>query len=155
MHSLSDFDFDLPTELIAQAPLSDRSASRLLHVDGKRLIDRQFTDIVDLIQPGDLLVFNDTRVLKARLFGAKATGGKIEVLIERVLDDRTVLAQVRASKSPQPGSTLQLADAFDVTVGERAGEFYTLHFSDDVLTLIDQHGHLPLPPYIERAADAA
>jgi len=155
MYTLSDFDFHLPAELIAQAPLPDRSASRLLHVDGSRLIDRQFTDIVELLQPGDLMVFNDTRVLKARLFGSKATGGKIEVLIERVLDDRTALAQVRASKTPRPGTRLTLADSFDVEVGERAGEFFTLHFPDDVLTLIEQHGHLPLPPYIERAADAA
>ncbi len=155
MYTLSDFDFHLPPELVAQAPLPDRSASRLLHVDGQHLIDRQFTDIVDLLQPGDLMVFNDTRVLKARLFGSKATGGKIEVLIERVLDDRTVLAQVRASKTPRAGTRLTLADSFDVTVGERAGEFFTLRFPDDVLTLVEQHGHLPLPPYIERAADAA
>lgn len=155
MYTLSDFDFPLPAELIAQLPLPDRSASRLLQVAGQGLIDRSFTDIVDLVQPGDLMIFNDTRVLKARLFGSKATGGKIEVLIERVLDDRTVLAQVRASKTPRPGSRLTLADSFDVEVGERAGEFFTLRFPDDVLTLLDRHGHLPLPPYIERAADAA
>ena len=153
MYVLSDFDFDLPAELIAQLPLAERSASRLLHVDGAHCIDRQFPDIVELLQPGDLLVFNDTRVLKARLFGAKATGGKIEVLIERVLDTRTALAQVRASKSPQAGSTLRLADAFDVTVGERAGEFFTLTFPSDVIELLDTYGRLPLPPYIERAAD--
>lgn len=153
MYSLSDFDFDLPQELIAQLPLPQRSASRLLHVDNDKLVDRAFADIVDLLAPGDLLVFNDTRVLKARFFGVKATGGKVEVLVERVLDNRTVHAQVRASKSPQAGSTIRLADAFDVTVGERAGEFYTLQFPADVFDLIEAHGRLPLPPYIEHAAD--
>jgi S-adenosylmethionine:tRNA ribosyltransferase-isomerase len=153
MYSLSDFDFDLPQELIAQLPLPQRSASRLLHVDGDALVDRAFTEIVDLLLPGDLLVFNDTRVLKARFFGVKETGGKVEVLVERVLDNRTVLAQVRASKSPPAGSTIRLSDAFDVTVGERAGEFYTLSFPSDVFDLIEAHGRLPLPPYIEHAAD--
>ncbi|MEA5097756.1 MAG: tRNA preQ1(34) S-adenosylmethionine ribosyltransferase-isomerase QueA [Burkholderiaceae bacterium] len=153
MFTLSDFDFNLPSELIAQLPLPDRSASRLLQVDGEKLIDRAFTDLVELLHSGDLLVFNDTRVLKARLFGTKATGGKIEVLIERVTGERSAIAQVRASKSPQPGSTLRLEDAFEVTVGERAGEFFTLTFPGKVLDLIDQYGRLPLPPYIERAAD--
>jgi S-adenosylmethionine:tRNA ribosyltransferase-isomerase len=153
MYSLSDFDFDLPQEFIAQLPLPERSASRLLHVDGDTLVDRAFAEIVDLLTPGDLLVFNDTRVLKARFFGVKATGGKVEVLVERVLDNRSVHAQVRASKSPSPGSTIRLADAFDVTVGERVGEFYTLRFPSDVFDLIDAHGRLPLPPYIEHAAD--
>lgn len=153
MYSLSDFDFDLPQELIAQTPLPERSASRLLHVDGDTLADRAFTDIVDLLAPGDLLVFNDTRVLKARFFGVKDTGGKVEVLIERIIDNRTAHAQVRASKSPQQGSSIRLADAFDVQVGERVGEFYTLQFPSDVFELIEQHGRLPLPPYIEHDAD--
>ena len=153
MYSLSDFDFELPQELIAQFPLPERSASRLLHVDGDTLHDRAFADVVALVSPGDLLVFNDTRVLKARFYGAKETGGKVEVLVERVLDNRTVLAQIRASKSPQAGVKLRLADAFDVTVGERAGEFFTLSFPDDVFDLIDTYGRLPLPPYIEHAAD--
>jgi S-adenosylmethionine:tRNA ribosyltransferase-isomerase len=151
MYSLSDFDFNLPPERIAQFPLPDRSASRLLHVDGKALVDRKFTDILDLLQAGDLLVMNDTRVLKARFFGIKDSGGKVEVLVERVLDTRTVLAQVRASKSPGPGVKIRLADAFDVTVGERAGEFFTLRFDADVFDLIEQYGRLPLPPYIEHA----
>ena len=151
MYSLSDFDFNLPPERIAQFPLPDRSASRLLHVDSKQLHDRQFTDIVDLLQPGDLLVMNNTRVLKARFFGVKDSGGKVEALVERVLDTRTVLAQLRASKSPGPGVKIRLADAFDVTVGERAGEFFTLHFEADVFDLIEQYGRLPLPPYIEHA----
>ncbi len=154
MYSLSDFDFDLPPELIAQAPLPERSASRLLQVGKDALTDRVFADILDLLQPGDVLVFNDTRVLNARFYGVKETGGKVEVLVERVSDVTTVLAQVRASKSPPPGTRLRLADAFDVTVGERAGEFFTLHFPSDALPLIDQYGRLPLPPYIEHDADA-
>ena len=154
MYSLSDFDFNLPPERIAQLPLPDRSASRLLHLDGEQIVDRQFADIVELLVPGDLLVMNDTRVLKARFFGVKETGGNVEVLVERVLDSRTVLAQVRASKSPKPGNKIRLADAFNVTAGERAGEFFTLTFDGDVFELIEQHGRLPLPPYIEHDADA-
>ncbi|MGS0742631.1 tRNA preQ1(34) S-adenosylmethionine ribosyltransferase-isomerase QueA [Glaciimonas sp. GG7] len=158
MHSLSDYDFTLPPELIAQLPLTERSASRLLHidhgVDHAALIDRQFTDVVALLSPGDLLVFNDTRVLKARFFGVKGSGGKVEVLVERVIDNRTVHAQVRASKSPPAGSKMRLAEAFDVTVGERVGEFFTLIFPADVFELIEAHGRLPLPPYIEHTADA-
>ena len=154
MYSLSDFDFDLPPSLIAQHPLAERSASRLLHLDGAVPVDRAFADIVDLLTPGDLLVFNDTRVLKARFFGHKQSGGKVEVLVERVLDTRTVHAQVRSSKSPVAGSVLTLADAFDVTVGARAGEFFTLTFPADVFELIEAHGRLPLPPYIDHAADA-
>ena len=153
MYSLSDFDFDLPPELVAQFPLPERSASRLLEVAPDGLADRAFTDIVDLLAPGDLLVFNNTRVLKARFFGVKESGGKVEVLVERVLDNRTVHAQLRASKSPPPGVRIRLADAFDVTVGERAGVFYPLHFPGFVFDLIDANGGLPLPPYIEHAAD--
>lgn len=154
MYSLSDFDFELPQQLIAQLPLPERSASRLLHVDHDQLADRTFSDIVDLLVPGDLLVFNDTRVLKARFFGVKETGGKVEVLIERVVDPRKVHAQIRASKSPLPNMKIRLADAFDVIVGERAGEFYELQFPDDVFELIEAHGRLPLPPYIDHDADA-
>jgi S-adenosylmethionine:tRNA ribosyltransferase-isomerase len=156
MYSLSDFDFALPPERIAQVPLPDRSASRLLQLDGDRITDRHFADIVDQLKAGDLLVMNNTRVLKARFFGQKESGGQVEVLVERVLDQRTVLAQVRASKSPKPGTRIRLADAFDVTTGERAGEFFTLHFpneSADVFELIEAHGRLPLPPYIEHDAD--
>jgi S-adenosylmethionine:tRNA ribosyltransferase-isomerase len=154
MYSLSDFDFDLPPERIAQTPLPERSASRLLHLDGETIVDRQFGDIVDQLTAGDLLVMNDTRVLKARFFGVKETGGNVEVLVERVLDSRTVLAQVRASKSPKPGNRIRLADAFNVVAGERAGEFFTLTFEGDVFELIEAHGRLPLPPYIDHAADA-
>lgn len=154
MYTLSDFDFDLPQELIAQTPLTERSASRLLHVTSPALVDRAFSDIVDLLQAGDVMVFNDTRVLKARFFGVKETGGKVEVMVERVLDTRNVHAQIRASKSPLPGMKIRLADAFDVLVGERSGEFYALQFPDDVFELIEAHGRLPLPPYIEHDADA-
>lgn len=154
MYSLSDFDFELPQELIAQTPLAQRSASRLLQVMPGQMTDRHFADIVDLLSPGDLLVFNDTRVLKARFFGVKETGGKVEVLVERVIDQRNVHAQIRASKSPVVGMRIRLADAFDVIVGERAGEFYELQFPEDVFELIEAHGRLPLPPYIEHAADA-
>jgi S-adenosylmethionine:tRNA ribosyltransferase-isomerase len=153
-YSLSDFDFALPPELIAQTPLPERSASRLLQLDGERMVDRAFAELVELVNPGDLLVFNDTKVLKARFFGIKQSGGKVEVLVERVLDNRTVHAQVRASKSPPPGTVIRLADAFDVVTGERAGEFYTLTFPSDVFELIERHGRLPLPPYIDHAADA-
>lgn len=156
IYSLSDFDFDLPEERIAQVPLPDRSASRLLQLDGDQITDRRFADILDQLQPGDVLVMNNTRVLKARFFGQKESGGQVEVLVERVLDNRTVLAQVRASKSPKPGTRIRLADAFDVTAGERAGEFFTLHFPEqggDVFELIEAHGRLPLPPYIAHDAD--
>ncbi|WP_334044102.1 tRNA preQ1(34) S-adenosylmethionine ribosyltransferase-isomerase QueA [Burkholderia ambifaria] len=158
MFTLSDFDFNLPPELIAQTALPERTASRLLEVDHTvepaRLVDRNFTELPSCIAPGDLLVFNDTRVLKARFFGQKASGGKIEVLIERVTGTHTALAQIRASKSPGAGTTLRLADAFDVTVGERVEPFFTLHFPAPCLDLIEQHGRLPLPPYIEHDADA-
>ena len=163
MYTLSDFDFKLPPDLIAQFALPERSASRLLAVppdlNSGALEDHRFVELPDLVEPGDLLVFNDTRVLKARFAGYKTSGGKIEVLIEKVLDARTALAQIRASKTPVKGSTLRLADAFDVTVGARldpaANPFYTLHFPDDCLALIERYGQLPLPPYIEHAATAA
>jgi S-adenosylmethionine:tRNA ribosyltransferase-isomerase len=158
MFTLSDFDFNLPPELIAQTALPERSASRLLEVNATaapaRLVDRRFAELPECLAPGDLLVFNDTKVLKARFFGHKASGGKIEVLVERLTGGRTALAQIRASKSPAPGATLKLADAFDVTVGERVDPFYTLHFPDDCLALIERYGRLPLPPYIEHDADA-
>ena len=157
MYSLSDFDFDLPDSLIAQTPLPQRSASRLMQVDGDRVVDKTFADVVGLLSEGDLLVFNDTRVLKARFFGIKESGGKVEVLVERVLvntlDQHTVLAMVRASKSPPAGTKIRLAEQFDVVVGERVGEFYTLRFPADVFELIEAHGRLPLPPYITHDAD--
>jgi S-adenosylmethionine:tRNA ribosyltransferase-isomerase len=158
MYTLSDFDFNLPPELIAQTALADRTASRLLEVTGAgahaTLSDRHFTDLPGCIAAGDLLVFNDTKVLKARFHGHKGSGGRIEVLIERLTGARTALAQIRASKTPLEGSTLRLADAFDVTVGPRVEPFYTLVFPADCLDLIEQYGRLPLPPYITHEADA-
>jgi S-adenosylmethionine:tRNA ribosyltransferase-isomerase len=154
--TLDDFDYRLPAELIAQTPLAERSASRLLLVDGERLSDRRFAELPELLGPNDLLVFNDTRVIHARLYGVKETGGQVEVLVERAIGPHEALAQVRASKSPRTGSRLRLADAFDVTVLGRVGEFFHLRFphGEDLLALLERHGKLPLPPYIERAADA-
>ncbi len=153
MYALSDFDFDLPSELIAQIPLPERAASRLLQVGRQQFTDRVFSELIDLLQAGDVLVFNDTRVLNARFLGVKESGGKIEVLVERVIDTLTALVQIRASKSPAPGTKLRLADAFEVTVGERSGEFFIVHFPSDAIELIDRYGQLPLPPYIQHAAD--
>lgn len=146
--TLADFDYPLPPELIAQAPLPARSASRLLTVNGERIEDRRFNDLTELLAPGDLLVMNDTRVLHARLFGAKASGGRVEVLVERILGSHEVLAQVRASKPPRPGSTMRLEEAFEVEVVAREGEFYRLRVThpDPVIELLERHGRLPLPP---------
>jgi S-adenosylmethionine:tRNA ribosyltransferase-isomerase len=153
---LDDFDYDLPPSLIAQIPLATRTSSRLLHLCGGEVADRQFTDLPSLLKPNDLLVVNDTRVLHARLLGKKSSGGQVEVLIERVLaSEDEVLAQVRASKPPKVGSTMRLEDVFDVEVLGREGEFYRLKFPTDALTLVEQHGRLPLPPYIERNAAGA
>jgi len=155
--SLDDFDYDLPPQLIAQGPLAERSASRLLHLHDGGLSDCGFRDLAALLRPGDLLVINDSRVLHARLFGVKASGGRVEVLVERVAGARELLAQVRASKPPRAGSRLRLEDSFDVEVLGRAGEFYRLRIDhpDTALELLERHGRLPLPPYIERAAAAA
>jgi S-adenosylmethionine:tRNA ribosyltransferase-isomerase len=158
--TVDDFDFPLPPELIAQHPASERTGSRLLHVDGPQLIDRRFADLPGLLQAGDLLVFNDTKVIKARLFGRKATGGAVEVMLERIVDARHALAQVRASKSPKPGSRLLLEDAFEVTVTGRAGEngeFFALELAGegDLWQLSERYGRLPLPPYIEHPAEGA
>ena len=153
MNSVTDFDFNLPAELIAQSPLAERTQSRLLHVQSDRLIDGLFTDVLATLDAGDVLVFNDTRVVNARFFGVKETGGRVEVLVERVIDNATVIAQVRASKTPAIGMRMRLADAFDVIVGERVGEFFTLNFPEDALQLMERYGRLPLPPYIDHAAD--
>jgi S-adenosylmethionine:tRNA ribosyltransferase-isomerase len=153
VYSLSDFNFDLPPALIAQVPLASRTASRLLQVNRDGCIDRSFTDLPNLLQAGDVLVLNNTRVLKARFFGVKETGGKVEVLVERLIDTHTVLAQCRASKSPSAGTRIHLANAFEVIVGERVGEFYTLTFPNNAIDLIESYGALPLPPYIEHAAN--
>src|SRR5690606_20339081 len=122
-----------------------------------QLHDRRFSDLPDLLRPDDLLVFNDTRVIHARLHGTKQTGGKVEVLVERPVGTHEALAQVRASKSPKTGSRLRLADAFEVEVLGRVGEFFHLRFppDEDLLALLERHGKLPLPPYIQRAAGEA
>ncbi len=155
---LSDFDFDLPAELIAQMPLPERSASRLLVVDPVQatLTDRQFKDFGEYLQSGDLLVFNDTRVIPARLFGRKATGGKVEVMVERVLDAETLLAHVRASKAPRPGSDLILEEHIACRVVGREQDLFLLQQVDGSwLELLERYGHVPLPPYIQRVdADA-
>lgn len=160
----SDFYYDLPTELIAQRPLPDRGASRLLCLQGDsgQTAHRSFAELVTLLQPGDLLVFNNTRVIPARLWGRKATGGAVEVLIERVTGDRTALAHIRASKSPKPGTRIHVAktedaepgaDSFRVT-GRDEG-LYVIETDRPVGELMASFGHVPLPPYIERADDIA
>jgi S-adenosylmethionine:tRNA ribosyltransferase-isomerase len=153
---LSDYDFELPESLIAQHPAAERTASRLLLVNGARFADKQFTDLPGLLNPGDLLIMNDTRVLRARFFGQKDTGGQVEVLIERIdggpSSGRLARAQIRASKSPKPGTRLRLADAFNVEVSGRDGEFFTLALPadepQDFWQLTETYGLLPLPPYI-------
>jgi S-adenosylmethionine:tRNA ribosyltransferase-isomerase len=155
---LEDFDYPLPPELIAQRPAPERSASRLLDGRGSAPADRVFRELPTLLQLGDLLVFNDTRVIKARLHGVKAgSGGAVEVLIERVLANHEVWAHVRASKSPKPGTRLRLADAFEAEVLGRAGheaEFFHLRFEGEPLALLERYGHVPLPPYIQHGDDA-
>ncbi len=153
---LSDFQFELPPELIAQEALKDRAASRLLQLGTETnpavIYDKHFSDIVDLIHKDDLLVFNDTRVIPARLRGHKSTGGKVEVMVERVLDDHHVLAHIRSNKSPKSGAFLQLEDQLNVEVTGRQGRLFEIHFlhKRPVFELLDKYGHIPLPPYIER-----
>jgi S-adenosylmethionine:tRNA ribosyltransferase-isomerase len=156
---LSDFDYALPPELIAQFPAAERSASRLLHLDGASgiLCDREFHELPGLVDAGDVVVMNDTRVIKARLTGRKQSGGQVEVLIERVLDHERTLAQVRASKSPRAGTRLLLAHGAVAEVLGRQGEFFALQFMDcdDVFALLERSGSVPLPPYIEHQPDAS
>ncbi len=158
---LSDFDFALPPELIAQHPAPERSASRLLDASGPHPVDRVFRDLPALLQAGDLLVFNDTRVIKARLLGHKATGGAVEALVERVLPGHEVWAHLRASKSPRPGATVHFespgGERFAAEVLGRAGpeeSLFHLRFPDEPLALLECYGHVPLPPYITHADDA-
>ena len=153
----SDFHYDLPPELIAQAPLAERSASRLLVVPADGAFeDRQVRDLVDYLRPGDLLVFNDTRVIPARLFGQKQTGGRVEILLERLLGGHEVLAQVGASKTPKPGNRITLDEGTVVEVLGREGEFHRLRFLTDepLEKVLLRAGRLPLPPYIEREPGA-
>jgi len=153
---LADFDFMLPRELVAQHPAAERSASRLLDGRGATPVDRVFRDLPSLLDPGDVVVFNDTRVIKARLFGRKAdSGGAVEALVERVLPPgNEVHAQLRASKSPRAGAVIRFAEAFDAEVLGRVGPgetLFHLRFADEPLALLQRHGHVPLPPYIKHA----
>jgi len=149
---ISDFDYALPDSLIAKYPASKRRESRLLEV-GSGLADRTFADLPALLVAGDLLVFNDTRVILARLAAVKETGGKAEILIERMQDEYVALAQVRASKTPQPGSRLTVAGGAFARVRGRQGEFFLLEFSEPVLQLLEAVGEVPLPPYLGRDAE--
>jgi S-adenosylmethionine:tRNA ribosyltransferase-isomerase len=155
----ADFSYDLPQELIAQQPLAERSASRLLCLDGEdgKVAHRQFADLPDLLTSKDLLVFNDTRVLPARLYGVKETGGRVEILIERLTGEYTALAHIRASKSPKPGSHIALTAEADSPAGDarvsvegRQGEFFEISSRETLGPLLARIGHMPLPPYIDR-----
>ncbi|WP_347253171.1 tRNA preQ1(34) S-adenosylmethionine ribosyltransferase-isomerase QueA [Leminorella grimontii] len=158
---VSDFSFELPESLIARYPQKQRSACRLLGLNGEsgELSDGVFTDVLDKLEAGDLLVFNNTRVIPARLFGRKASGGKIEMLVERVLDDHRVLAHVRASKAPKPGAQLLLGDdeSIPATMVARHDALFEVRFDDgrDVLAILNAAGHMPLPPYIDRPDEEA
>ncbi|MFT6463730.1 tRNA preQ1(34) S-adenosylmethionine ribosyltransferase-isomerase QueA [Halopseudomonas sp.] len=154
---VSDFQFELPDRLIARHPLAERRASRLLCLDGPSgaLEHRHFAYLLDYLRPGDLMVFNNTRVIPARLFGRKESGGQLEILVERVLDGRRVLAHVRSSKSPKPGSRIVLDDGTLATMLARHDALFELEFAEDVLPLLERIGHMPLPPYIDRADEAA
>jgi S-adenosylmethionine:tRNA ribosyltransferase-isomerase len=153
----TDFDFYLPDELIAQFPAKNRSASRLLRLHGVSgaLEDTHFTELCDFIEAGDLLIFNNTQVIKARLAGQKSTGGIIEALVERIIDSHHVLAHIRSSKSPKPGTRLTFANAFEAEVESRQDDLFLLKILSDrpILDLLNEYGALPLPPYITHAAD--
>jgi len=158
--TVDDFDFPLPPELIAQHPASERRGRRLLHVANDQLVGRRFADLPGPLRPGALLRFNDPRVIKARFFGRKETGGQVEIMLERIVDATHAICQVRASKAPKPGCRLRLADAFDVRMTGRAGadgDFFALELVDagDFWDLSERHGKLPLPPYIEHPAEGA
>jgi len=154
-HTTSDFDFALPPELIAQHPATDRSGSRLLDGSGPTPVDRQFRDLPGLLRQGDLIVFNDTQVVKARVFGEKATGGKLELLIERVLSANEVAAHMKVSKKPRVGDKLHLAGGTQAILLGRwpdaRGALFHLQLSSDPYALMEAHGHVPLPPYITHA----
>jgi len=153
--TVADFDYELPVELIAQSPAATRRASRLLHVNEQgSLADLAFADLPSLLRPDDLLIFNDTRVIKARLFGQKTTGGKVEVLIERITAQNLALAHIRSSKSPAAGSRLRLAEAVDVTVLGRVDDLFILEFQQPVLEILERYGAMPLPPYITHTPSA-
>jgi len=152
----TDFHFDLPDELIARHPAAERSASRLLHLDGATgaVADRRFRDLPGLLRRGDLLVFNDTRVVPARLFGHKRSGGKVEVLLERRLDERRALVQLKSSKPARPGTELELDGGVTASVVDRDGEFWCVDFGTEPHDVFECHGVMPLPPYIDRPEEA-
>lgn len=158
---VSDFSFELPDELIARYPMAERTASRLLQLDGNSgaVTDRTFKDVLELVEAGDLLVFNNTRVIPARLFGRKASGGKIEVLVERMLDEHTILAHVRSSKAPKPGTELWLGedDQYQAEMVARHDALFEIRFQCEkaVLDILNDVGHMPLPPYIDRPDEDA
>jgi S-adenosylmethionine:tRNA ribosyltransferase-isomerase len=155
---LADFDYDLPQELIAQHPPAERTSSRLLHLDGRTgaLEDLAFSEVARLFAPGDVLVLNDTKVIKARLRGRKDSGGEVEVMVERVLDHELALCQVRASKTPKPGRRIHFAGSIEAEVLGRRDEFFELRFTGggSVLDVLSRHGETPLPPYITHVPDA-
>jgi len=153
---VSEFDYDLPPELIAQHPVPQRTASRLLHLDASSgaLRDLAFADLPGLVDARDVLVLNDTRVMKARLFGHKASGGRVEIFVERVIGTREALALMRAGHAPKPGSEVVIGDV-RATVQGREGELYRVLFTEDVEQVLERHGNVPLPPYIRHTADAA
>jgi S-adenosylmethionine:tRNA ribosyltransferase-isomerase len=152
-YRLSDFDYELPSELIAQTPAVARTASRLLHVAGAKVRDRGFADLPELLAPGDLLVFNDTKVIRSRVHGRKDSGGKVELLLERIVADDEAWMQLSASHAPRAGSSLMLDGGARATVIERNGRFFRLRIAADVplAAYLDRHGEVPLPPYIARA----
>ena len=151
---IEEFDYDLPATLIAQFPPAERGSSRMLHLQGNtgKCSDHRFADLPDFVREGDLFVFNDTRVIKARLLGTKATGGKVEALIERVITPRRALAMLRASHAPAPGQVIRFGDSASAVMLQRQGDFFLLEFDDEVLCVLDRLGEVPLPPYIERPA---
>ena len=151
---LADFDFDLPRELIAQRPLPDRATSRLLRVTRGGFEDRRFAEIESLLRPRDLLVFNDTKVINARLLGRKPSGGRVEALVERLLEPTLALAMVRTSHTPARGARLMFGDSICATIEGRQDDFFVLRFDRNVQTVLEEHGQVPLPPYIDHAADA-
>ncbi|RKZ62491.1 MAG: tRNA preQ1(34) S-adenosylmethionine ribosyltransferase-isomerase QueA, partial [Candidatus Parabeggiatoa sp. nov. 3] len=149
----TDFSYDLPAHLIAQHPCESRTGSRLLYIDSHKgqFEDRHFVDFPNLLAPGDLLVFNDTRVIPARLLGQKSSGGKIEILVERVLDRHRILAQLRASRAPKPKTVVYLENEIKVIVLRRVEEFFELQFDEPVYDILQTIGRMPLPPYIKRS----
>jgi S-adenosylmethionine:tRNA ribosyltransferase-isomerase len=151
---LSDFDYELPAELIAQHPAKERGASRLLHLDGAsgKLVDRAFADLPQLVDARDVVVLNETRVIKARLFGAKSSGGRVELFVERILGEHEALGLMRAGHSPKPGARLIVGDGVAVEVLGREEDFYRVRFAEPVAAVLERCGSVPLPPYISAPA---